>query len=391
MKSFLPAYTEGTHRLIPPEQTLTNIAPHLMDIGITRCADVTGLDDNLGVPTYCAIRPGGLILQTSNGKGLTRTSAKVSALMEAIELYHAENPEPERLRRGSYNKMLQGGLKVVNPDQIGRYYNHYFSKDFKIDWAEGKNLSTGKKILIPASAVYFGCEPSLYNTSTNGLASGNHIVEATLHALYELIERDAISKISENGQLKIKEKCKIIDTATIENSLLKTVINRIESARSKLILLWTKSCVPIHTFWAVLLNQSPFSDRSTVNVGFGTHFDLSVAAARAITEAVQSRLSMIQGSREDIINKPVLKEENVRSSPAFKYMDNLENNADWQELEAKPTFKSNDLLENHDYLLKEMADAGHDQIMRFDLTKSKFNIPVVKVLVPSLQFNLRLF
>ena len=97
MESLIPAYTHGTHRLAPPEETFARITPYLQSCGITRCAEVTALDVDLGVPTYCAIRPAALVLQTTNGKGLTSISARVSALMEAIELHHAEQPAPPLL------------------------------------------------------------------------------------------------------------------------------------------------------------------------------------------------------------------------------------------------------------------------------------------------------
>jgi len=390
MTSLIPAYTQGTHRLIPPEQTLAQISPHLKDCGITRCTDVTGLDVYLGVPTYCAIRPGGLVLQTSNGKGLTYISAKVSALMEAIELHHAEHPEPNRLWRSSLSELSRHGRNVVRPEQLQGFYNRFFSDDYVIDWVEGVDLISLEKVWAPASAVYF-CEPSLYRTSTNGLASGNHLVEATLHALYELIERDAISSVDVNGRLKIKEKCQVIDATTVADDKLQNVIHKIQRAQSKLVLLWVQSCVPVHTFWAILLNQNPFSAVSTFNIGCGTHLDIKVATARAITEAVQSRLAFIHGSREDIIAKPVYKADYTQSSPAYKYFAHLEGNTTWQTVQQQVRYKNNELLQSYSYLLSEMSKAGHSQILRFNLTKPKFRIPVVKVIIPSLRFNRKLF
>src|SRR5438093_1523690 len=56
MNALSKGYTGGTHRLVAPEDTLARITPHLAACGITRCADVTGLD-RLGIPVYCAIRP----------------------------------------------------------------------------------------------------------------------------------------------------------------------------------------------------------------------------------------------------------------------------------------------------------------------------------------------
>ena len=391
MKSLIATYTHGTRRLASPEQTLMAITPYLRDCGITRCADITGLDLDLGVPTFAAIRPYALSLQVSNGKGLTPMSAKVSALMEAIEFHHAENPEPNRLQNSSLKTLFRSGLNGVRPEKLDGYYHHFFFDDFIIDWVEGKNLLSDAKIWVPASAVYFGCQPSLYNTSTNGLASGNHLVEGALHALYEVIERDAISKISINGRLKIKERCKNIDLSTIADESIQKIIDKIRMARSKLVLLWTESCVPVHTFWAIILNKAPFSAVSTVNVGWGTHLDKKVAASRAITEAVQSRLTFIHGAREDLIDKPVYSAESPQSSFAYNYFDRLETNTSWQALSDQVKYENDDLLQNFDYLLSKLSGVGHNQILQFDLTKPEFKIPVVKIIVPTLSFNRKLF
>jgi ribosomal protein S12 methylthiotransferase accessory factor len=351
---------------------------------------VTGLDVDLGVPTFCAIRPTALVLQTSNGKGLTRLSAKVSALMEAIELYHAESPLPQQLRRASLNELTRQGFTALRPERLPAYTQGYFSADYRLDWVAGEELLAQEQVWVPASAVYFS-EPSLFRTSTNGLASGNHPVEATLHALYELIERDALAGLEVDGRLKIKEKCKIIDLTTIVEESLQQVIYKVRQAHSKLILLWLPSCIPVHTFWAILLNRAPFNAVSTFNAGCGTHLDMTVAAARAITEAVQSRLTLVHGSREDIIAKPVYRSAGeVETSPAYAFFDRLEGNTSWQAVEAQVSYKNNDLWQSYLYILSKLAEAGHNQIFRFDLTNPELNIPIVKVIVPSLRFNRRL-
>ena len=51
-----PRYHFGTSRAAAPRDTLHRIAPLLAPAGITRLADVTGLDW-IGLPVYQAIRP----------------------------------------------------------------------------------------------------------------------------------------------------------------------------------------------------------------------------------------------------------------------------------------------------------------------------------------------
>src|SRR5215216_7418008 len=84
-----PRYRFGTQRAVRPNKTLRRIAPLLPKAGITRLADVTSLDW-IGLPVYQAIRPNSRNISVSQGKGLTRAQAKVSALMESLESLHAE-------------------------------------------------------------------------------------------------------------------------------------------------------------------------------------------------------------------------------------------------------------------------------------------------------------
>jgi YcaO-like protein with predicted kinase domain len=87
--SVVPAYHFGTYRAVPPSETLRRIQPFLKAAGITRLANITGLD-TVGIPVYQSIRPNSRNISLSNGKGLTRRQAQVSALMESLESYHAE-------------------------------------------------------------------------------------------------------------------------------------------------------------------------------------------------------------------------------------------------------------------------------------------------------------
>ena len=62
------------------------------EVGITRLANVTGLD-RIGIPVVQAVRPNSRSLSVSQGKGVDMDSAKASAMMEAFELWHAERIE----------------------------------------------------------------------------------------------------------------------------------------------------------------------------------------------------------------------------------------------------------------------------------------------------------
>ena len=74
---------------LPAEETFDVIRPYLREAGVTRIADITGLD-NVGVPTTLAFRPNATTIACSSGKGLSLAAALVSGAMEAIEIQAAE-------------------------------------------------------------------------------------------------------------------------------------------------------------------------------------------------------------------------------------------------------------------------------------------------------------
>lgn len=380
MREILPkGYRQGTHRLVAPEQTLAKITPHLTALCVTRLADVTGLD-RIGIPVYCAIRPRGTVLQVTNGKGLCHADAKASALMEAVELYHFENPD-SKLKRSSLGAMQRDGRRVIRPDTLPDYRSEIFSSaDYVIDWASAEDLLSGQEVWLPASAAYL-CTPKLYDSTTNGLASGNHLVEASLHALYEVIERDAIAHLSVRGRLNFSpRRCRFIDLQAVRDGPVRELHGMLIAADVKLVLIWMKSCIPIHSFMAVLLDRKPFSPSSMVNIGYGTHLSVSVAATRAITEAAQTRLTFIHGSREDIEPEAY----QGAHHKIFDFFDCREAKSRWG---ALIEMAADDLYQDYTYILRALSANGYKNIFRVNMTRAPFDIPVVKVFVCGLKLN----
>ena len=84
-------YQKETHRTRSPEETLEMVRDLVIPAGITRVADITGLD-RLGIPVFSCIRPDAAegSISVYNGKGATETAARVSAIMEGLERYSAE-------------------------------------------------------------------------------------------------------------------------------------------------------------------------------------------------------------------------------------------------------------------------------------------------------------
>jgi len=82
-------YWGGTHRAIAPAETLARIKRFFPVMGITRIADVTGLD-TIGIPIVLVCRPNSRSVVVAQGKGLDLMAAKASGVMESVEAFMAE-------------------------------------------------------------------------------------------------------------------------------------------------------------------------------------------------------------------------------------------------------------------------------------------------------------
>jgi len=118
-------------------------------MGITRLGNITGLD-RIGIPVVTAVRPNSRSVSVSQGKGLDLTQAMASALMEAIEGFHAE--EIGEGRRASYREIVADGA-VIDPLALcttGRP----FDADSAISWLEGHDLLQQEPCWVPAEIVH---------------------------------------------------------------------------------------------------------------------------------------------------------------------------------------------------------------------------------------------
>lgn len=85
----LKGHRSGPDRLGAPEETPENVRPFFPMMGITRVADITGLD-TIGFPIVLANEPNPRFIVVTQGKGLDLVASKASAVMESIEAYTAE-------------------------------------------------------------------------------------------------------------------------------------------------------------------------------------------------------------------------------------------------------------------------------------------------------------
>jgi ribosomal protein S12 methylthiotransferase accessory factor len=361
----------GTHRTRAPQATLDAFSPCMPRLGITRLADVTGLDV-VGVPVYMAVRPNARGLSVSQGKGLDRASAKASALMEAIETWHGEFIELP-LRYDSYDA-LRRAHHAIDVTRLARHRNATRRTSVPLPWIDGWDLIAERPTWVPFACVTTNfVEPQFagsgYIASTNGLASGNHLAEATVHALCELIERDATALWEAAGGASYH--ARRVELASIPaGGALGELLDRIHAAGLELAVWDVASELAVPAFACRLLER-PDAPRWTLRGsfgGFGCHLSAEVALARAITEALQSRLTAIAGSRDDIFD------DASRGNPD-----------DTRALAAAVDLSGATFEHDAALLVERLRAAGVRSAVAVDLTRPELGVPVVKVVATDLE------
>lgn len=381
MTALAVGYDAGTHRLVAPEVTLERVAPRMGAVGITRVAEITGLD-RIGIPTFCAVRPHGRLIQVTNGKGLNDIAARVSAIMEAVEHAHVEQA-PKLERFASMAELAGEGVPFLPVQALPLYVpGRHLTDQRRLAWIAARELGgqegEGRTLLLPACAAHL-TDPMLTPLSTNGMASGNHRVEATLHALLEVIERDAITRVTRGGLRLPKGESRLIDLSRPLPDPVAALHQRLAAAGVELALIRVASIPPVTTMWAVILDPAAPHACSRVNMGHGAHLSPMVAATRAITEAAQSRLTFIHAARED------LDADSYRVTPAqvrlVRFFGARQGDLDWRDLRDH---SSGDLGRDLALVLKGLAAAGFARVLRVDMTRADLGIPVVKTIVPGM-------
>ncbi|MCG5243418.1 YcaO-like family protein [Azospirillum doebereinerae] len=372
----------GTHRTATPEETLARITPHLGRCGITRLADVTGLD-RLGIHTVLGHRPNSPTLSGSAGKGFSLAAATVSAAMEAIEFHHAEAirlPYTE----ASWNELPSESRIPV--DRLPGTKNGSFRPDRPEFWAWGWDLMTDRPVAAPWTSVALLGNPvarpglrSFYAMGTNGLASGNHILEAVAAGLYEVIERDSVACWRYAAEA-LRWPTPRVALETIDSPVIQDLLRRFDEAGIRPLLFDVTSDMGVPTYMAMVYDRDV--RKTGMHRGYGTHLEPAVAMSRALTEAVQSRLVLIAGSRDDFFRRDLIRNQNADGTAEIAALESQPATVDGRRFAnlATPTFEGDIAL-----LLNVLRRAGIEQALVFDLTQPEMDIPVVRVVVPGLE------
>ncbi|XWN29541.1 MAG: YcaO-like family protein [Devosia sp.] len=373
---------DGARRAVSPEVTWERLSPLLAVFGISRVANITGLD-RIGIPVFTACRPNGRSLSVFQGKGVSTMAARVSAVMEAYETWCAERIDAP-LRLASAEDMAfahpiadLGTLPLADPEG--------FDPSTPFLWIEGEDLAGGGTAFVPFELIhthYALPEPQhsgAFNATTNGLASGNTLAEATLHALMEVIERDAVTlwKLSAHAW----SGASAVRLHSVTDPACSHLLSLFAGAGIDVAVFDATSDIGLPTFLALIDDREGTS--GAPEIGQGTHPSPAVALARALTEAAQARATFIAGAREDIVAEDYREDRvTARRRAARSVLDGLTPSRDFSAIASAETAS---VEEDVAHAVDALKQVGLGQVIRVDVSRKGLPFSVVRVVVPGLE------
>ncbi|WP_050461605.1 YcaO-like family protein [Herbaspirillum autotrophicum] len=352
--------------------------------GISRVVDTTWLD-RIGIPVYSSIRPDGVkgTLCVHAGKGFTHTEAKIGAYMEAIEFSFATPG------RNIVNWFLCKPADILASFQQRIHFSDFCPRigqriehDDDIAVVAGEEIMSNLgRVLVPAELVYMpffeNTGAKLYGTSTNGLASGNTLEEATVHGLAEVMERHVRSFDV------IKDRSSLVHLGNAPPKI-KAMAKQIENAGLHCYLRYSENPFGLAYFTGYVLEPDEHNPIAVAS-GFGFHPIAEIAAVRALAEAVQGRLSHIHGGRDDIIKRV----ETATSLGRDRELDLIRhlrtiaaNPSDEIDFLSVPNTEISSVIQARECLYEGLSRAQFNHVARVTMTDSEYPFQVVKIVVP---------
>lgn len=368
-------------RTILPKETLERVIPLLPKAGMEPLEDITG-KDNIGIPVYSISRPGASkgAVSNYNGKGPTPEQAMASAVMEAMERYSAERRETDEIIYGTYKQACDAGFTLDPKEMILPLRILNYVDDGEIGWYPGYEMFRGEDIWVPANAVFHPYftdgDMQVFRYHTNGIAAGNTMEEAILHALLELVERDAWSICEFTERMNA-------DVLVDEDSICGRLLEQFREGGVEIHLKDLTNDLGIPTIGAAA-DDVMTKDPELLTIGVGTHLNPEIAAVRAITEVAQSRTTHKHGVKTNAKLQKISHEMGYDKIKAVNKVWYAHSGRDVKLSDMK-RLDTDYVLDDIEVVLERLVERGFDKVIAVDLTRPEVKVPVVRMIVPGLE------
>jgi ribosomal protein S12 methylthiotransferase accessory factor len=234
-------------------------------------------------------------------------------------------------------------------------------------------------VYVPIDMVHLNLSWPLHTISgyfpvgSNGLASGNSLIEAIAHALWELIERDALARFYQMSAEA--QAARRIALESITDADARDLLARYARADVGVGIWDMTSDIRIPAFFCAVVDNVQRSFRPLGRaLGFGCHSSSGVALCRALTEAAQSRLTRISGARDD-----------MRTARSSTQAHDLSADVGWRQFSEVASHSFPTLAMDVLWTVEMLRGAGLAQHLFVDLSVPELPVSVVRVIVPGLE------
>ena len=262
----MAVYDLGTSiRSLSAAETVSAVTPFLEAYDICGFADHTPCGSHV-IHSIEVIRGNPRSGYLNLGKGFGLEAALASGYMEAIEMRTVEG-SPE--------------IQVCDPPCGAPLYlqgsHHPPSNDGMI---AGIDLLSGGPVYAPIYDHFLSHRLHEQKVYTNGLASGNSMQEACVHALYELIERHLTGRSLRDPSGVRRLRLRDVPP------LLASALREVEGLGMRVEFFLLGRTLGVIAVKCVLVGDG--QETLDVHYGWGAHHSVEIALARALAEAVQN-------------------------------------------------------------------------------------------------------
>ena len=224
----------------------------------------------------------------------------------------------------------------------------------------------------------------------NGLASGNTKDEAILHGLCEVIERDQAAFWLVRQRCSKNLPSTRVDLETIDDADCRWLIDLAVKAELDLVVWYATTNIPIPCFVCLVYDDRGSTLYQQRASGSGCHPYRRIALSRAITEALQSRLTHISGVRDDVYWSSYRHDLRTDEPSTKRWIGEVQSEPECVDfskvVDACPMATTGQML---GWIVEAMEVTDLTEIIVVDLTQDDIGVPVVHVTVPGLKSNAR--
>jgi bacteriocin biosynthesis cyclodehydratase domain-containing protein len=288
--------TSGGYRAVAPAETVAQFRKHVSPLtGIVsqleRIKSEQPLDFTFVARHAFSPRPDAVtalqvqVIRDSYGKGSTADQAEASALMKAVErqcgIFHGDEIRTTRRFADfpSGDALLPDTMLLSSDTEHRLGVARPYDPSAETEWSPVWSLRDERFRYLPTGLLYFFHDASgqnPFNASSSGCAAGNTIEEAIVEGFLELVERDAFAIWWYNRSQRPE-----IDLDRLGDSYIRDLRAQFAAMGRSLWALDVTSDVGIPVVMAV--SHWKEDGRERIEFAAGAHFDLRIAALRAVT------------------------------------------------------------------------------------------------------------